>query len=301
MVDSRPAPGASTPSRRSLAWARPRAGLPPLWVMALVLAIGIPNIAAALSTIETIVTQGYAFDWTNFLRAADRLPAGTLYDFSGNYAFRWSPLAAWAFGFIAPIGLLAWRLAHMVVLGFLRDWRLIVVVLLSYPFWFDVETGNINTFVAVAAVCAWRGSRVATAIYLLLFLLVPRPLAAPLAFWILWKRPEWRWPFVVAALAEVAVVVAMGLGTEWLGALLGAESELHADLNLAPSAIIGAWWLPIGTAAAIWCTYRGRLGLASIAASPYWLPYYFLMLLLELVLPAERDQRSTQTAAVASA
>jgi len=99
----------------------------------------------------------------------------------------------------------------------------------------------------------------------------------------------------------VAVVAAMGLATEWLAALVGAQSELHADLNLAPSALIGAWWLPIGAAAAIWLTYRGRLGLASIAASPYWLPYYFLMLLLELVRPAEDDQRRTQTTAVASA
>jgi hypothetical protein len=270
--------------------------------MALVLAIGIPNLAAALSTIETILTQGYAFDWVIFVEAANRLPSGTLYDdFTSHYAFRWSPLAAWAFGFIAPIGLLAWRLAHVAALAFLRDWRLMVVVLLSYPFWFDVETGNILTFVAVTAVGAWRGSRVATGLYLLLFLLVPRPLSAPLAFWILWKRPEWRLPFVLAALAQVAIVLAMGLGDEWLGVLFGSSTELHGDLNLAPSALIGAWWLPIGAAAAIWLTYRGRLGLASIAASPYWLPYYFLMLLLELVRPAEDDQRRTQTAAVASA
>lgn len=301
MVDSRPAPGAATPSRRSLAWARPPAGLPALWIVGLVLAVGIPNLAAAWSTIETIFTQGYAYDWTNFLRAADRLPTGTLYDFTGNYAFRWSPLAAWIFGLIAPIGLLAWRAAHLAVLAFLRDWRLIVVTLLSYPFWFDVETGNINAFVAVAAVGAWRGSRVPTGIYLLLFLLVPRPLAAPLAVWILWKRPEWRWPFVAAVLAEAAAVTAMGLGAEWLGALAGASSELHADLNLSPSAIIGVWWLPVGLAAAVWLTYRGRLGFASLAASPYWLPYYFLMLLLELIPPAERDQRRIQTTAVASA
>jgi hypothetical protein len=269
--------------------------------VALVLAVGIPNLAAAWSTIETMFTQGYAFDWVNFVRAADRLETGTLYDFTGNYAFRWSPVAAWIFGFIAPIGLLAWRAAHVAALAFLRDWRLIGVVLLSYPFWFDVETGNINTFVAVAAVGAWRGSRVATGIYLLLLLLVPRPLAVPLAVWIIWKRPEWRWPLAVAATLELAVVGAMGLGLEWLGALIGASSELHADLNLAPSAIIGAWWLPVGAAAAVWFTSRGRLGLASMAASPYWLPYYFLMLLLELVPPAERDQRRTQTTAVASA
>ena len=38
----------------------------------------------------------------------------------------------------------------------------------------------------------------------------------------------------------------------------------------------------IGLPLAAWLTWKGRLGLASLAASPYWLPYYLLMLLLEL-------------------
>lgn len=44
--------------------------------------------------------------------------------------------------------------------------------------------------------------------------------------------------------------------------------------------------LPCRWRLAIALTWRGRLGLASMAASPYWLPYYFLMLLLELVTTA---------------
>jgi hypothetical protein len=217
------------------------------------------------------------------VRAADRIPTDDLTDFAGPYAFRYSPLAAWLFGLLAPMGLTAWRLAHLAALAFLRDWRLIALVLISYPFWFDVETGNLLTFVAVSGVAALRGSRIGTGIYLALFLLVPRPLAVPLAAWLLWQRPEWRIPFAAMFVAQAAVVALLGLAGPWLGALLGSSSEFHADLNLGPTAVIGAWWLIIAIPLAAWLTLRGRLGLASVMASPYWLPYYFLMLLLELV------------------
>jgi hypothetical protein len=265
------------------AWRSSPRGLPPLWLVAIVLAFGIPNLAAAIATIKTLLTDGYAFDWTNFLRAADRFPDASIYDFSGQYAFRYSPLAAGLFGVLAPLGLTVWRLAHLATLAFLRDSRLIVLVLISYPFWFDVETGNVMTFVAVAGVTALRGGRIGTGVYLALFLLVPRPLALPLAAWLLWKRPGWRLPFAAMFAVQAAVVAALGLAGPWLGALLGSSSEFHADLNLGPTAVIGAWWLLLAVPLAVWLTWRGRLGLASMAASPYWLPYYFLMLLLELV------------------
>ncbi len=263
-------------------------GLPPIWVMALLLAIGIPNLAAATATIRTLLLDGYAFDWTNFLRAAERFPDASLYHFAEPYAFRYSPIAAWLFGLIAPLGLTVWRLAHLAALAALRDWRLIVLVLISYPFWFDVETGNLLTFVAVAGVAALRGSQLATGMYLALFLLVPRPLAVPLTVWLLWHRPEWRLPFAAMFLAQAAIVVALGLAGPWLTALMSSSSEFHADLNLGPTALIGAWWLLVAIPLAAWLTWRGRLGLASIAASPYWLPYYFLMLLLELVPKYQR-------------
>jgi hypothetical protein len=267
----------------SQAWRSGPRGLPPLWLVAVILAIAIPNLAAAIATIRTLLLDGYAFDWTNFLRAADRFPDTGLYEFADTYAFRYSPVAAWLFGLIAPMGLLTWRLAHLAALAFLRDWRLIALVLVSYPFWFDVETGNLLTFVAVAGVAALRGSAIGTGMYLALFLLVPRPLALPLAAWLLWQRPEWRLPFTVMFVAQAVVVALIGLIGPWFEVLLSSSSEFHADLNLGPTAVIGAWWLVVAVPLAVWLTWRGRLGLASIAASPYWLPYYFLMLLLELV------------------
>lgn len=271
---------------------------PPLWLAALALVILIPNLAAAFATVRTLLTSGFAFDWTNFGRATQHLSDGTLYDFSGPYTFRWSPVAAWLLTFIVPIGLVAWRAAHFVALLFLRDWRLIGLALISYPFWFDVETGNILVFVAVLAVCAYRGSRLATGLYLLLFVLVPRPLMVPLALWLLWTRAGWRWPFVAAVAVHGLILVATGWLGAWVGTLVGSSSEIHASLNLAPSGAIGFWWVPVTLLLAAWFTLKGRLGLASVAASPYWLPYYLLMLLLEFVRPAPQPMTVTSCRAV---
>ncbi len=60
------------------------------------------------------------------------------------------------------------------------------------------------------------------------------------------------------------------------------NSEMVIDYNFGPSAWIGLAWVPIGLALAAWLTWRGRLGFASVAASPYWFGYYLLMLFLEI-------------------
>lgn len=56
--------------------------------------------------------------------------------------------------------------------------------------------------------------------------------------------------------------------------------------STAPSFLAVAW-VPIGLALGAWLTWKGRLGLASLAVSPYVLPYYLVMALLELV-PQDR-------------
>jgi hypothetical protein len=43
---------------------------------------------------------------------------------------------------------------------------------------------------------------------------------------------------------------------------------------------------------AAWLTLRGKLGWASLAISPYLLPYYFQMLGLELVVPRDAPSGS---------
>ena len=82
-----------------------------------------------------------------------------------------------------------------------------------------------------------------------------------------------------------------GYGLEWISSLFSVGGELNSPFNCGPSAFIGYFWVPIGAALAIWLTIRGRLGLASLAISPYWLPYYFLMLVLEAARGSPIDAR----------
>lgn len=88
--------------------------------------------------------------------------------------------------------------------------------------------------------------------------IVPRPLMIPVAAWLLWTRP-------VAAGGDVAI-----------------------PSNVGPSRFIGIPWLLVGVPLAAWLTLRGRLGVAALAASRYWLPYYLLFPIVELGGPAGR-------------
>jgi len=268
-------------SRVSLSWHGGPHGLPSLPLAGVLVVAGAVSLYSCLRVIEAVLTGYYAFDWENFIQAAARLEQGSLYEFDYPYAFRWSPVAAWILGFVTIMPVSAWLVLHVAVLPLLRSWWLVLACLVSYPLWFDIQTGNIMIFVAVTAVWAVRANAPATALFLALTVLVPRPLMLPLAAWLLWKRPASRLPFVALFAAHAALVVASGYATDWLVALTTVEAELTSDFNFGPSVLIGALWIPIGAALAVWLTARGRLGLACLAASPYWLPYYFLMLLLE--------------------
>jgi hypothetical protein len=255
----------------------------PLIVLAALLAI--LNAYLLLLTDWTMLRGGDGADWSIFLEAARRArEGGELYAVEDDYAFRYSPLVAYAFAGIGVIGSLAWRALHVVAVASLvaRDRLLAIVTLLSWPFWFDVEAGNVMTFVFVAAAWALHGSSWGIGAFLALTILVPRPLMLPLAAWLLWRHPRTRIPFVVALVAHAVAALATGWGTAWLAALLDSSAEVGSALNFGPSRVIGLAWVPIGLALAALLARRGRLGLASLAISPYWLPYYFLMPLLEL-------------------
>jgi hypothetical protein len=265
----------------SLSWHGGPNGLPSLPLAGGLVALACVSLYVSWPTIVAVFDGSYAFDWTNFIGAAERFGTNSLYEVDPPYAFRWSPVAAWLLGFVTFMPLWVWQVLHVAALPLLRSWLLVAAVLVSYPFWFDLQTGNLMTFIAVFGVLALRGGRVATASFLVLAVLVPRPLMLPLAVWLLWRRPGTWLPFAAFFLVHAAVVVARGYGPEWLAALTSVQPELVNEYNFGPSRFIGALWIPIGLALAAWLTWRGRLGLASIAISPYWLPYYFLMLLLE--------------------
>lgn len=232
----------------------------------------------------TMLRGGDGADWSIFVEAGRRVTAGNLYAVEDNYAFRYSPLLAWTLALIAPIGPLAWRLLHIAAAGSLafRSPWLALAVFVSWPFWFDVEAGNLMTFVVALAVWALAGRGWAIGGFMLVALLAPRPLMLPVLIWLLWNRPAWRVRFAGLFVVHAAVVLATGLGPAWIGALVGSGAELGSALNFGPSRLIGANWVPIGLVLGLFLTIRGRLGLASLAASPYWLPYYLLMAALDL-------------------
>jgi hypothetical protein len=286
-------------SRVSLSWHGGPHGLPSLPLAALLGTAAALSLWSIIPLVEAVFTGYYAFDWEIFSVAAERLANGTLYDFSEFYAFRWSPVAAWILGFITLMPLWLWQVLHVAVLPLLRSWWLVAACLITFPLWFDIQTGNLMIFIAVTGFWAVRGNRVAIGLFLVLTLLVPRPLMLPLAAWILWTRPASRMPFLLLFVAHATIVIASGYAAEWLDALFRVGPELTSDYNYGPSRVIGLWWVPIGVALAVWLTRRGRIGLASLVISPYWLPYYFLMVLLEFAA-GRPPPPAPQPAAVAS-
>lgn len=253
-----------------------------LWVTAIpLIALNAHLVADQLRWV--LVAPSIGFDFDLFARAASSSEP-----YSGA-TYVWSPLALPLLAAVVPLGFGGWTALHFLALVALRDWRLIAVVLLSWPFWFDVVTGNVMVFVVVAAWSAWSGSRWGTAIFLVMGLLMPRPLMLPLMAWILWQRPEWRVPFAASCVVLGMAALATGYTDEWITALRAtANQQLDSTFNWAPSRWIGVVWLPIGAALAVLFTLKGRLGLASLAMQPYWFPQYLLMLLLE-ARPARRE------------
>jgi hypothetical protein len=248
-------------------------------------------LAANVIGLATIVIDHErAFDWDIYVEAAHRFPLGTLYEWDHPYFYRYAPQFAPILGLLTWVGLPAWRVAHFLALAVLPSRRLAVLLLVSYPFWFDVNTGNLMVFVLLAAAWAYRGNGVATAAYLALCVLVPRPIMLPLLVWILWQRPAWRLPFIAIAAVGLLTALPTGYLPEWLGSLFrsGAD-EIANDFNLSPSRFIGAAWLIVGLPLSAWLIIRGRIGWASMAISPYLLPYWVQMLGLELVQPRDRS------------
>ena len=199
-------------------------------------------------------------------------------------SYLWSPLAVPILRLVIPLGIGFWYALHVVALLLIRPWPMAGLVAVSWPFWYDMASGNVGIFVFVAAWWAVKGNRFGIVAFLALALLIPRPLMLPVVAWALWREPWTRIPFVAAAIAHVGIVAGMGLLDDWLLRLAEASgTERLQPANLSPSR-----WLPYPLWAAIflplaaWLTYRGRLGLASLAISPYIFPLYLLMGFLEL-------------------
>jgi hypothetical protein len=221
--------------------------------------------------------QGSAVDW-NLLDHASHS--------ADPYAwptYRWSPVAAPLLAAITSLGILAWRVAQVAALAVFRDWRAVILLVVTAPFWLDFAAGETMVFVAAAGWAAYRGSRAGTLAWFVLAVLMPRPLMLPLTAWLLWRRPETRSWFAAIFVVHGALVLGSGHAAEWVGRLLAtAPREMSHQGNIAASRLIGAAWVPIGLLLGAWLTLKGRLGLASLAVQPYLFGYYLLMLVLEI-------------------
>jgi hypothetical protein len=233
-------------------------------------------------------------DWNVWVQVAGRLAEDRLYDHSDPaYSWGWSPLAAWLIAYIVvPIGPWLWAAAHFVALAALREWRLIGLVALSYPFWMDTLMANAFVFSAVAGFAAWRGSRLAALIYIGLFVLMPRPVLVPLACALLWRDRRLWLPSVLILGIGVVTTIASGYASDWVRFLVGIGIGYPSqEFNLSPTRLVGPAWLAIGVPLAAWLSMRGQVGWAGLAMSPYVVPQYLLILLLEL--PGWRRNRTS--------
>ena len=247
----------------------------------------------ALGFVNPLITADvfrfpHAVDWEVYVEASYRLGSDQLYAWPDGYdwcehcAFRYSPIFAWIIGLLEPIGIEGWRILHGIVLPLL-GWPLALTAALAWPFWQDMQVGNVVTFALVAGSFALRGNRWGTGLYFAIAILTPRPFLLPLVVWLIWKRPQWRWPVGVALVAQFIIVTTLGYMDDWVVALLGTNLDFGASYDYGPARLFGSLWPVVGVPLAAWLTWKGRIGMASLAIQPYWLGYYLLMVLLDLV------------------
>jgi len=243
----------------------------------------------------SIILAGYpGADLVDYQMAAKRVWEGALYATDGGYNFRYSPVAAYLFAPLPLVAPLMWRSLHVLGALALPTWPMRLLLLASWPFAFDLQLGNVMTFVLVAAAWALRGNRIGAVVFLAFCLLFPRPLMLPIAAWLLWRQPWLRWPAVGLFIVHAVLVLVSGWGGAWIGRLLSSTDEIGSAFNIGPSALVGPWWLVLGIPLGAWLLWRGRVGLAGLAISPYMLPYYLMVALLDL--PSSRLESGRATA-----
>lgn len=221
-----------------------------------------------------------ADDWALWSAIPAALAEGRLYATDTVLPMVWSPVMGWVMSAVVlSLGFWPWAVLHVAVVGLLRDPLLIVLTLVSWAFWMDVASANTYIFVFVSGALAVGGSRLASLAYLLLCLLMPRPVQLPLAMWLLLKQPDLRLPFVFLAAVHAATVLLSGYAADWVGAM---ASYAANPVDIGPGHWIGAWWLLLGVPMAAVLLTKGHHGWAGLALSPYLLPQYLLMPLVEL-------------------
>lgn len=264
-------------ARAAVRWLTARAARVPWRVVLLASYVGV-NLVLIPSKVR--LDPAIPMDWQTFSALPAAIADGTIYDLEGAAPFTWSPVAAWIMAGVTMVGYWPWVVAHVATVLLLRDVRMIGLVLVSYGFWWDAAQGNTLTFALVAGMLALTGSRAAALVYLGLFVLIPRPLMAPLALWLLWSDRSLLRPLAVMAVLHVAIVVASGYALIWPVAVL--LYELPVGITIGPTALVGHWWLLVGVPLGLWLAWRGTVGWAGLAVSPWVAPQYVLWPLLDV-------------------
>jgi hypothetical protein len=145
-------------------------GLPSLPIATLIIVGFLFNLSCTFFTVREMVTSDTAADWHVLTSVAQVGMAPHLYS-TGLY--QWSPLLVPVIQALAPLGVGIWRLLHVAGALAMPTWPMRLVVLASWPFWFDLSVGNVLTFVLLTAAWAVRGSTLAGMTYLGLTLLIP--------------------------------------------------------------------------------------------------------------------------------
>ena len=263
--------------------------------LAVVLAVNVVWVAVIL----TGLTDRGA-DWELIAEAGIRLLQGENPYLAGDVegAYRYSPLYALIGGISEPLGPWPWRAISAASL-LLLPWRVALIGAISFPFWYDLHVVNITTAMAVLAVLSLRGRSWAQVAYLIVATLIPRPLMLPVGIWIVWHRRAW-WPWLLLGLAAyVAANWMTGWLDEWIDILRSVSAGLEGKTFLGWQRWLGEWWWAVALPLAAMLSWRGRLGLASVAISPHIVPYYWIFVLLDIpgARPAGRVSTSQRAAA----
>jgi hypothetical protein len=222
--------------------------------------------------------------WTEWHTSPDwqiwaRLPAfgSGISPYLAEPLFRYSPVAAWLIQPLAVlIGPIGFVLLHFAVLLTLPR-RLGLIVAVSFPFWFDLMWGNTFTFVFVAAFWAIRANKLGIVGYVVLTMLMPRPVQLPLLAWLLWRHDWLRLPVLAFFVAHLMVVLWSGFGADWLSRLLESSSnEMSYAYNFGPTRFFGYAWLVVGLPLGVWL-WRRHPAWAGLAIAPYLLGQYWLL------------------------
>lgn len=228
----------------------------------------------------TITFGPHKADWQTFMALREVVGTDEIYSLDTLIPFVWSPAAAWLMATVTYLGYWPWLALHIVSLALLRAQPILALLMVgSWAFWVDVAQGNILTFIVIAGVLAMQGSRWAALLSVALFILMPRPVQLPLVAFLLWKQPGIRWASAGIFLAHAAYVVVGGFAIPWLTAVMAWGGEA---VGVGPTRLVGLAWLIIGLPLGAWLTWRGLVGWAGLAVSPYVLPQYLIMPVTDL-------------------